>query len=90
VAIARALVHEPPLVICDEPTAALDARNGEIVLNLFRQVARSPERAVIIVTHDNRIFSYADRIARMDDGEIVEVSDQARVEPPHFTHEHAH
>jgi putative ABC transport system ATP-binding protein len=90
VAIARALVHEPPLVICDEPTAALDAQNGEIVLDLFRQVARSSDRAVIIVTHDNRIFSYADRIARMDDGEIVEVSEQSHVEPPHFLHEHAH
>ncbi|MES2923090.1 MAG: ABC transporter ATP-binding protein [Verrucomicrobiota bacterium] len=90
VAIARALVHEPPLVICDEPTAALDAQNGEIVLNLFRQVARSAERAVIIVTHDNRIFSYADRIARMDDGEIVDVKEQDQSETPHFIHEHAH
>lgn len=90
VAIARALVHEPPLVICDEPTAALDAQNGEIVLDLFRQVARSPERAVIIVTHDNRIFSYADRIARMDDGEIVEVHPQSQQLAPHFLHEHPH
>ena len=89
VAIARALVHEPPLVICDEPTAALDAQNGEIVLDLFRQVARSAERAVIIVTHDNRIFSYADRIARMDDGEIVEVREQDHAQAPHFEHEHA-
>jgi putative ABC transport system ATP-binding protein len=89
VAIARALVHEPPLVICDEPTAALDAQNGEIVLDLFRQVARSPDRAVIIVTHDNRIFSYADRIARMDDGEIVEVKEQDQTQSPHFIHEHA-
>jgi len=88
VAIARALVHEPPLVICDEPTAALDAQNGEIVLELFRNVARTPNRAVIIVTHDNRIFSYADRIARMDDGEIVDVSLQKST--PHFVHEHAH
>jgi putative ABC transport system ATP-binding protein len=88
VAIARALVHEPPLVICDEPTAALDAQNGEIVLELFRNVARTPNRAVIIVTHDNRIFSYADRIARMDDGEIVDVSEQKST--PHFLHEHAH
>lgn len=88
VAIARALVHEPPLVICDEPTAALDAQNGEIVLELFRNVARTPDRAVIIVTHDNRIFSYADRIARMDDGEIVDVSKQTLT--PHFLHEHAH
>lgn len=90
VAIARALVHEPPLVICDEPTAALDAQNGEIVLDLFRQVARSADRAVIIVTHDNRIFPYADRIARMDDGEIVEVRTQAIETPPHFIHEHTH
>jgi putative ABC transport system ATP-binding protein len=90
VAIARALVHEPPLVICDEPTAALDAQNGEIVLELFRNVARSPDRAVIIVTHDNRIFSYADRIARMDDGEIIEEKKQVHHEPPHFIHEHAH
>jgi len=90
VAIARALVHEPPLVICDEPTAALDAQNGEIVLDLFRQVARAPDRAVIIVTHDNRIFSYADRIARMDDGEIVEVHEQSHTTRPHFEHEAAH
>jgi len=89
VAIARALVHEPPLVICDEPTAALDAANGEIVLELFRNVARSPDRSVIIVTHDNRIFSYADRIARMDDGEIVEEKRQQHEQPPQFVHEHA-
>jgi putative ABC transport system ATP-binding protein len=87
VAIARAMVHEPPLIICDEPTAALDAHNGEIVLDLFRNVARSANRAVIIVTHDNRIFSYADRIARMDDGEIIEVHEQAHPTPPHFIHE---
>ena len=90
VAIARALIHEPPLVICDEPTAALDAHNGEIVLELFREVARSAKRAVIIVTHDNRILSYADRIARMDDGEIVEVTEQNQQRTQHFIHEHAH
>lgn len=90
VAIARALVHEPPLVICDEPTAALDSHNGEIVLELFRNVARSPERAVLIVTHDNRIFSYADRLARMDDGEIVEVTAAQSGHTAHFIHEHAH
>jgi putative ABC transport system ATP-binding protein len=90
VAIARALIHEPPLVICDEPTAALDAHNGEIVLELFREVARSANRAVIIVTHDNRILSYADRIARMDDGEIVEVIEQNQQRSQHFIHEHAH
>ncbi|MDB6076401.1 MAG: transporter ATP-binding protein [Akkermansiaceae bacterium] len=90
VAIARALVHEPPLVICDEPTAALDAKNGEIVLDLFREVARSPGRAVIIVTHDNRIFSYADRIARMDDGRMIEERESDHSEKPHFDHEISH
>jgi putative ABC transport system ATP-binding protein len=88
VAIARALVHQPPLVICDEPTAALDSKNGEIVLDLFLNVARTPGRAVIIVTHDNRIFPYADRIARMDDGEILGVTQQIHSTPPKFIHEH--
>ncbi|HEY1080728.1 MAG TPA: ABC transporter ATP-binding protein [Prosthecobacter sp.] len=81
VAIARALVHEPRLIICDEPTAALDAKNGQVVMELFENVARSPDRAVMIVTHDNRIFSHADRIASMDDGRIVEVHDIDETHP---------
>ncbi len=81
VAIARALVHEPKLIICDEPTAALDAENGQIVMKLFEQVARTPGRSVVIVTHDNRIFQHADRIAQMDDGRIVEVHDVDRNNP---------
>ncbi len=89
VAIARALVHQPPLVICDEPTAALDSKNGEIVLDLFLNVANTPGRAIIIVTHDNRIFPYADRIARMDDGEILGITQQSHPTPPKFIHEHA-
>ena len=89
VAIARALVHQPPLVICDEPTAALDSKNGEIVLDLFLNVARTPGRAVIIVTHDNRILSYADRIALMEDGEILDVTQQSHNIPPKFIHEHS-
>lgn len=90
VAIARALVHEPPLVICDEPTAALDAQNGEIVLDLFYRVARGNGRAVLIVTHDNRIFSYADRIARMDDGVIIEEKIQIHQAAPTFLHDTIH
>jgi putative ABC transport system ATP-binding protein len=86
VAIARALVHEPRLIICDEPTASLDAGNGHMVMDLFRDVARVPGRCVIIVTHDNRIFSYADRIAQMDDGRIVEVHDVVDGTAPHFEH----
>ncbi len=90
IAIARALVHEPPMVICDEPTAALDASNGEIVMNLLANIARSSDRAVMIVTHDNRIFSYADRIARMDDGRIIEVQETAAGHERHFLHERPH
>ena len=82
VAIARALVHEPKLIICDEPTAALDAKNGQLVMELFENVARTPGRSVVIVTHDNRIFSHADRIASMDDGQIVEVHEVDKSSPP--------
>ncbi|XUU61063.1 ABC transporter ATP-binding protein [Erythrobacter sp. HA6-11] len=70
VAIARALVHEPRLVVCDEPTAALDAQSGRRVMDLLREVAVSPDRACIIVTHDNRIFDLADRILELEDGRI--------------------
>jgi putative ABC transport system ATP-binding protein len=71
VAIARALVHSPKLVVCDEPTAALDAASGRRVMDLLRAVALESDRAVIIVTHDNRIFDLADRILDMEDGRIV-------------------
>jgi putative ABC transport system ATP-binding protein len=71
VAIARALVHQPRLIVCDEPTAALDAKSGRRVMDLLREVALSAERSVIIVTHDNRIFDLADRILVMEDGRIT-------------------
>ncbi len=71
VALARALVHEPLLVLCDEPTAALDAESGRRVVELLRAVAVRPDRAVIVVTHDNRIFDFAGRIDHMEDGRIV-------------------
>lgn len=71
VAISRALVHEPRLVVCDEPTAALDAGSGRRVMNLLREVAVAEDRACIIVTHDNRIFDLADRILVLEDGVIT-------------------
>lgn len=71
VAIARALVHAPAIVVCDEPTASLDARSGQDVMDLLRTIALAPERAVLIVTHDARTYSYADRIVDLDDGRIT-------------------
>ena len=73
VAIARSLVHHPRLIVCDEPTSALDHQTGHKVLELLRELARADGLTLIIVTHDARIFSFADRIAKMDDGRIVEV-----------------
>ncbi|MCI0652074.1 MAG: ABC transporter ATP-binding protein [Planctomycetes bacterium] len=73
VAIARSLVHEPRLIVCDEPTSSLDHANGEKVMEIMRAHALGPERALVIVTHDARIFHYADRIAEMDDGRITNV-----------------
>lgn len=76
VAIARALIHQPKLVICDEPTAALDAANGERILELLVGIARDSDRSVVLVTHDSRIFKYADRIAKMDDGKVTSILTQ--------------
>jgi len=73
VAIARALAHNPKLIICDEPTSNLDHAVGHSVMELLRGIAKGPDRALIVVTHDPRIFEFADRIARMDDGKVVEV-----------------
>ena len=74
VAIARALVHEPKLIVCDEPTSALDHETGRKVMKLMRDVVLSEDRTLLVVTHDARIFEFADRIARMDDGRIVELT----------------
>jgi len=76
VAIARALVHQPRLLVCDEPTAALDAQSGQVVMELLKRVAVQPGRAVIVVTHDDRVFAYGDRTIRMADGRVVAVTNR--------------
>jgi putative ABC transport system ATP-binding protein len=70
VAIARALACDPGIVLADEPTAALDSRNGHAVMALMRQLAHERDRAVVIVSHDSRMLGYADRIVRIEDGRI--------------------
>ncbi|MGZ8096444.1 MAG: ABC transporter ATP-binding protein, partial [Methylosarcina sp.] len=70
VAIARALIHDPRLIVCDEPTSALDHETGHQVMEILKTVAQHKDRALVIVTHDARIFGFADRIAKMDDGRI--------------------
>jgi len=71
VAIARALAGDPPIILADEPTAALDSQSGRAVMTLLQQLAHERDRGVVIVTHDNRMLGYADRIVRMEDGRIV-------------------
>jgi len=71
VAIARALVHDPQLVVCDEPTSNLDHRAGREVMRILRDVVRQRGRSVIVVTHDSRALEFADRVAELDDGKIT-------------------
>jgi putative ABC transport system ATP-binding protein len=71
VAIARALAGDPEILMCDEPTAALDAENGLKAMELFCMLAHRQRRAVVIVTHDPRIVHLADRIVHIEDGRIV-------------------
>jgi putative ABC transport system ATP-binding protein len=71
VAIARAIAGEPPIVLADEPTAALDTQSGHAVMQLLQRLAHERSRAVVIVTHDNRMLGYADRTVHIEDGRIV-------------------
>jgi putative ABC transport system ATP-binding protein len=80
VAIARAIAHDPRLIICDEPTAALDAASGRLVMQMLRDVTVKADRAVLVVTHDHRIFGYADRIIDMDDGRITRITSSSEQE----------
>jgi putative ABC transport system ATP-binding protein len=80
VAIARALAGDPPIILADEPTAALDSQSGRTVMDLLQRLARERGRAVAIVTHDNRMWGYGDRLVKMEDGRIIADEPQAVLE----------
>ena len=76
VAIARALVHQPRLIICDEPTSSLDAAAGHAAMQILRDSALAKDRCVVVVTHDPRVFGFGDRVVTMEDGRIIQVRSQ--------------
>ncbi|WP_213287113.1 ABC transporter ATP-binding protein [Bradyrhizobium sp. sGM-13] len=83
VAIARALVANPSVVLADEPTGALDGKNGQSIVRILAETAHERERAVLVVTHDPRVVPYADRIVEIEDGLIVqERADRPRMPTP--------
>src|SRR5260370_1402363 len=79
-ATARAVVRERRLVVCDEPTAALDHASGEAGMKLVAANAVHPDRAAVVVTHGSRVFHFADVIAHMDDGRIVKTERNGKKE----------
>jgi len=79
VAIARALAGDPGIILADEPTAALDSHTGRNVMQMMSDLAHKRGRAVVIVTHDSRVLSFADRIVRIEDGAIAGVTQEEYV-----------
>jgi putative ABC transport system ATP-binding protein len=77
VAIARALSGSPGVILADEPTAALDSQSGRNVMEMMRELAHKHGRGVVVVTHDNRVLEYGDRIVHMEDGRIAEAITEA-------------
>ncbi|MFH7030450.1 MAG: DevA family ABC transporter ATP-binding protein [Heteroscytonema crispum UTEX LB 1556] len=77
IAIARALVNHPPLVLADEPTAALDKQSGRDVVEIMQHLAKEQGTSILLVTHDNRILDIADRIVEMEDGRLARDSQSA-------------
>ncbi|HVF90357.1 MAG TPA: ABC transporter ATP-binding protein [Blastocatellia bacterium] len=81
IAIARALAGEPDIILADEPTAALDSHSGRLIMEILRDLAHGQGRAVVIVTHDNRILDYADHKAYIEDGKLAAPVDPENRKP---------
>ena len=77
VAIARALYNDPPIIVGDEPTGALDSKTGTIIMRLLRQLVTKQRKTVLIVTHDESATQYADRVIRLKDGVIIDDTQKA-------------
>jgi putative ABC transport system ATP-binding protein len=78
VSIARALSGSPPLILADEPTASLDAQAGQTAMELLRELAREHKTTVVVVTHDNRIFHFADRRVHIEDGRLRSLTEREK------------
>jgi putative ABC transport system ATP-binding protein len=81
VAIARALAGDPGIILADEPTAALDSHTGRNVMEMMSELAHKRGRAVVIVTHDSRVLSFADRIVTIEDGKVSSRNEEGLVPP---------
>ena len=71
VAIARAIVSNPSAILADEPTAVLDTKNGQAIMSILAEIAKDPAHGVLVVTHDSRMTSFADRVMHIEDGRLV-------------------
>ena len=71
VAIARAIVSNPSAIFADEPTAVLDTKNGQAIMSILAEIAKDPAHGVLVVTHDSRMTSFADRVIHIEDGSLV-------------------
>jgi putative ABC transport system ATP-binding protein len=76
VAVSRALAGEPPIILADEPTAALDSKTGRSIIGLLKKLSQKENRLVFMVSHDNRILDYADEILYMEDGALLDRDDK--------------
>lgn len=78
--IARALLKSPAILLCDEPTSALDAESGQVVMGILKRIALEEQRIVVVVSHDARVFPYADRLIKLENGRVVSDTRERYVE----------